>query len=240
MNHRDRSTRRLFFLWTRALLTSAAVLIFVATRPVSTVVGQAILQAAGGTWNFSAGDPPGTALLYTWRTESDQAEPLIFTLLGPSGWNNGAPLSWQIRPRGAGPETTWKQLPEIPAVAGRYALSSVIGGKQAEASFSIALSTQLDRPSVTVRVEGLIRLSWSAVPNTLSYLVYVVDPQDQVVAAFGYPSSRTNANLAVPLRPGRYRVKVSAYTFDFKIPLKVDPFPERFDGSEGVREFDSP
>lgn len=218
-----------------------AVLMAAPVQPSPATVDQPVLQAAGGTWSSALNSNLlGTAVLYAWRVELEQAE-FRFTLQGPAGWNSGKSYSWRVRQQGPGVYVGKEELPGISAVAGTYTLVTEIDAKQARTRFSVTPTPQLARPPVQVAIDQqkVIRLTWGAVPNARSYEVGFTDLEGQpLLSVF---SHWTNHAFVIHLAPGRYRARVAAYTFDFTQELSATlSIPAQFHGGEGTEEFVMP
>lgn len=231
---------------TRSLAVLLALALAASFQPApSFVKGQAVLQAAGGTINAGSPQIPlGTLVLFMWNVESEQSEGFSFMLRGPAGWNADAPHLWRVSRRGTGSMLD-KAIRTIPAVMGEYALSTMVGTNEASAKFPIDVSSPLTRPSVRASSSrGTITVSWTAVPNVLSYEVYLQSIQraDFVLPMGDTPASQTSLQIVLGGLPsGRYQAMVFAYTFNVRqSPSAITTLPQQVNASIGSGEFSFP
>lgn len=227
------------------LLVLAGVSVFSPYAGAPQVVGQSVLQVTGGTINVGAPQVPlGTLVLYMWRVESEQADGFLFTLRGPAGWNSDAPLSWRDSRKGTG-VMLGKAIRTTAAIAGEYTLTTAVAGNEASAKFQIDLSAALTRPVVrATSSRGVVTASWTAIPNALTYEVYLQPLQrtDLVLPMGLRPASETSAIMIIGGLPaGRYQAMVVAYTFNLmQSPSASTTLPEQVQASIGAGEFNFP
>ena len=211
----------------------------------STVKGQAVLQAAGGTINAGSPQVPlGTLVVFMWNVEAEQSDSFSFTLRGPAGWNADAPHAWRVSRRGTGLMLD-KAIRTIPAVMGEYVLSTTVRANEAMARFPIDLANPLARPSVrATSTRGTISVSWTAVANALSYEVHLQSNQnpDFLLPMGNTSASQTSLQIVLGGLPaGRYQMLVIAYAFNFmQSPSVTGTLPQQVNASIGAGEFNFP
>jgi hypothetical protein len=221
-----------------ALLFLFSSLRITAVPSTNQAVGQAVLQAAGGTWNFGPnGTKPGTIVGLRFEDFRERKN-VAFSLQGPEGWNGGAPYSWSE-------DSMWGPrllvLRDIAAVAGSYRLTTAAGDERIVVAMSFGLSNLLPKPQVQVRVlDRTARVQVGPIPRAQAYKIGLVDLQSG--RNLGGCSGANRDCQTPPLDPGQYRVIVSALTDSCcgigPIPVGADiRWPSEVHGSEATSDF---
>jgi hypothetical protein len=243
----------------RHLLIVSALLVVLAGSKLPTAVSQSssaapgrpVLRANGGTWTFGpAAAPPATLVWYeivvpkdfvwdqrfqNWFPRTDGApweliEQISFTLQGPPGWGSNVSLSWEEKVRSYSITVGHTVHRQLPAVAGAYSLTAVVNGREkGTATFSIDPSRVLARPAFRVRTQGQTYIvDYDAVPG--AYLYHVIVERLGTSQANAHSSTFAPGRATAGVPPGRYRVSVSAYTWDPNTGARV--FTHGVHGSE--------
>jgi hypothetical protein len=138
-----------------------------------------------------------------------------------------------------------KAIRTTAAIAGEYTLTTTVAGNEASAKFLIDLSAPLARPTVRATTSrGVITVSWTAVPNAVTYEVYLQHLQrtDLLLSMGRRPAAETSATIILAGLPaGRYQAMVTAYTFDLmQAPSASTTLPQQVRASIGAGEFNFP
>lgn len=138
-----------------------------------------VLEAAIGALNWGREKPLGTALVIVTRPGLDAPFPIArgFTLYGPPAWNNGRPVGlsarWpQIVEISSKYHVWWYLWPDMPPVAGDYAVEAALGGQMMRRTVRLSDVTPLPLPIsisvIRIRQEE-VEASWSPVLGAVSY-----------------------------------------------------------------------
>ncbi len=206
-----------------------------------TFLGRPVLAAAGGTWTFGAqGAAPATLVAYAVTVgDRELIERVSFTLQGPTEWNRGSHHTWEV---GVRSYAIWRghfPLREIPPVPGDYTLSASVNQREGKASIRIDPSKALARPTFRVRVENRrYTVEFDPVLGARYYVVLVERLGTNQADRYGSGRAPDRSTTPFVLPLGRYRVTVSAFSWN---PDGTDGWEESSQGvhgSEAIQEFE--
>lgn len=244
----SREIHRLVFSGSRIIRTISLLFLFVFLLPSSPqlhstrqAVGQVVLRAAGGTWNFGPdGTKPGTIVGLRFEDFRERRN-VAFTLRGPEGWNGSVPHSWVE-------ESLWGPrlvvFREIPAYAGSYQLTAIAGEERIVITLSFDLTRLLSKPQFRVRIlDRAAHVEVSPIPRAAAYGMRFVDLRSG--RDLGGCGGALRDCQTLPLAPGQYRVTVSALTDSCcgigPILFGANhPWPSEVHGSETTLDFTLP
>ncbi len=205
---------------------------FLPRLEVAQVVGQGVIQAAGGTFRNAAAGTIGTAIMIRLQNPDTTllTNPVNVSIQGPAGWNGDQPLTISYP---AGLVRQFYTVAPAP-VTGSYMANVTVAGLPSSAAFNVNASVVLDAPAnvaADLTTSGVIGSSWNAVSGATSYLTRVFDvPNSKILSPVAFTTSTSASLQGVPI-VGSGSKALQVYAFSNDMTPTSPPIPATFDVS---------
>lgn len=159
----------------RFALTLVGLVVLVITGCSQTKVGPQGIEVTLGTFNYG-GSQPGIAALIVGNIPATGPDGVEVKVTGPSGWNNGDPLTSRMYERYTEPGWYWWYWRVGSFVDGDYTFESLLpDGTNLKKTVHITGSNILAQavPSLNANTNSAT-ISWQAVPEAISYEVDLI------------------------------------------------------------------
>lgn len=182
-----------------------------------------VFDAVAGIGSYS--DRAGASFMVMFNSSEDVGEVRV-SVLGPSGWNDGAAARWVVKNINKGRKTAWftvfrnRDGELMDAVKGSYILQADILGETYRKEVTIDPRERMAQPEeVRVSAESsVVNASWDAPAGAVSYFVTLrrVDGSAEPNKTLLYTRDTSVVFGDLSLVPGEeYKIGVTAFPVDF-------------------------